>query len=102
MLCVAVHALMSCAYCMMCTHRQAGCPYENMVCQKLHIDLPFAPAKGYLSKLTASHFSSLNMRIANQNVLKKLLIAMHNNKKADCNENHRIFAEESIGPLYKE
>ena len=90
-----------------CTHhvahacRQASCPYENMVCQKLLVDTTFAPAKLYLKKLTASHFSTLNMRIANQNVLKMILIAMHNENKADYNENFRICAEESVGPLYK-
>ena len=65
------------------------------------MDMPFAPAELYLMKLTTSHFSTLNMRIANQNMLKMILIAMHNEKKADCNENFRICAEESVGPLYK-
>ena len=78
-------------------------PYENVACQKLLMDVQFAPAELYLSRLTASHFSILNMRIANQNVPKIIVIAMHNENKADCNENHRICAEESIGqgPLYK-
>ena len=71
-----------------------------MVCQKLLIDLPFAPAKQHLEKLTASHFSTLNMLIANQNMLKMLLIVMQDENKADCNENFRICAEESVGPLY--
>ena len=67
------------------------------------MDTPFAPAELYLIKLTASHFSTLNMRIANQNVLKMILIAMHNENKADYNyENFRIFTEESVGPLYKQ
>ena len=82
------------------------------------MDMPFAPAELYLIKLTASHFSTLNTKIANQNVLKTILIAMHNKNKAKCNENFRmcamhnknkakcnenfrICAEESIGPLYK-
>ena len=54
----------------------------------------------YLSKLTASHFSTLNMKFANQNVLKRILIAMLNKNKADCNENFRICAEELVAPLY--
>ena len=67
------------------------------------MDTPFAPVELYLIKLTASHFSTLNMRIANQNVLKTILIAMHNENKADYNdENFRIFTEESVGPLYKQ
>ena len=81
--------------------RQAGCPYVNVACQKLLMGMPFTPAELYLRKLTASHFSTLNTKIANQNMLKRILIAMHNENKADCNENFRICAEESVGPLYK-
>ena len=51
-------------------------------------------------KITASHFSTLNMEIANQNVLKRILIVMHNENQADLNENFRICAEEPIAPLY--
>ena len=65
------------------------------------MDMPFAQAKQYLSKLTASHFGTLNKKIANQNVLKMFLIAMHNENKADCDENFRICAEEHVTPLYK-
>ena len=65
------------------------------------MDVPFAQAEQYLSKLNASHFSTLNMKIANLNVLKRILIAMLNKNKADTNENFRICAEEPIAPLYK-
>ena len=65
------------------------------------MDMPFAQAKGYLTKLTASHFSTLNMKIANQNVLKRTLIAMLNENTAVSNENFRICSEESVAPLYK-
>ena len=65
------------------------------------MDVPFMQAKQYLSKLTASHFSTLNMKFANQNMLKRILIAMLNEKKADWNENFRICAEEPVAPLYK-
>ena len=65
------------------------------------MDVPFAKAEQYLSKLTTSHFSTLNMKFANQNMLKRILIAMHNENKADCNENFRIYAEEPVAPLYK-
>ena len=65
-------------------------PYVYVVHQKLLMDMPFMPAKLYLSKLTTSHFGTLNMRIANQNMLNRILIAMHNENKADCNENFRI------------
>ena len=89
-------AVTSCAHRTVHTCRQAGHPYVNMAHQKLLMHMLFVPAKLYLSKLTASHFSTLNMRIANQNMLKRILIAMHNENKADCNENFRICAEESI------
>ena len=76
--CVTACAVMSCVHCVAHACRQAGCPYVNVVYQKLPMDMQFIPAKLYLTKLTASHFSTLNMKIANQNVLKMILIAMHN------------------------
>ena len=100
--CVTAHAVTSCMHWMRHTCRQAGCPYVYMVCQKLLMDMPFAcEPNDIYQKLTASHFSTLNMKIANQNMLKRILIAMHNENKADCNENFRICAEEPVGPLYK-
>ena len=98
--CVTTHAVMSCIHHAVHAHRQAGHSYVNMVCQKVLMHMLFAPAKLYLLKLTASHFSTLNTKIANQNVLKRILIAMHNEIKADCNENFKICAEESVAPLY--
>ena len=65
------------------------------------MDVPFAQAERYLSKITASHFSTLNMKTANQNVLKRILIAMLNENKADSNENFKICAEEPMAPMYK-
>ena len=65
------------------------------------MDVPFTQAERYLSKLTASHFNTLNMKIANQNVLKRILIAMLNDNKADSNENFKICSEELVAPLYK-
>ena len=64
-----------------------------MVHQELLIDVLFAQGEQYLSKLTASHFSTLNMKFASQNMLKRILIAMLNKNKADWNENFRICAE---------
>ena len=82
-------------------HTQAIQPtYVYVACQELLTDLPFMQAGQYLSKLTASHFGTLNTRSANQNVLERILIAMHNENKADCDENFRICAEELIVPLY--
>ena len=66
------------------------------------MDMPFTQAERYLSKITASHFSTLNTDFANQNVLKRILIAMLNENKADSNENFRICAEEPVAPLYKQ
>ena len=65
------------------------------------MDMPFVQAELHLSKITASHFSTLNMKITNQNVLKKILIAMLNESMAKSNENFRIGAEEPVAPLYK-
>ena len=76
-------------------------PYVYVAQQKFLMDMLFVPAELYLSKLTASHFGTLNTKIANKNMLKRILIAMHNKNKADCNENFRICAEELIGHLYK-
>ena len=90
------------AYIMPHAHRQASCPYENVVCQKLLMDTPFVLAKLNLIKYPPHILAPIiNMRIANQNILKMILIAMHNENKADYNENFRICAEESIGALYK-
>ena len=59
-------------------------------------------AEGHLLELTTSHFNTLNMQIANENVLKRILIAMQDKNKADCNENFRMCSEESIDWLYKQ
>ena len=76
-------------------HTQASwVPYVYVARQKLLMDMLFAQAEQYLSKLTASHFGTLNTKSANQNVLDRILITMHNENKADCNENFRICAEE--------
>ena len=72
---VTAHAVTSCAHHAAHACRQAGHPYENMARQKLLMDTVFMPAKQYLIKLTTSHFSTPNMRIANQNILKMILIA---------------------------
>ena len=58
--------------------------------QELLMDVPFAQAELYLSKITASHFNTLNTKIANQNVLERILIAMLNENTAVSNENFRI------------
>ena len=65
------------------------------------MDVLFTQAEQYSSKITASHFSTLNTKITNQNVLKRILIAMLNENKADSNENFRICSEEPVVPLYK-
>ena len=45
------------------------------------MDMPFAQAKQYLSKITASHFSTLSMKFANQNVLKSDTIPTKNGQE---------------------
>ena len=81
--------------------RQAGHLYVYVVYQELLMDMPFVPAELYLSELTTLHFVTLNTKIANQNMVKRILIATHNENKADCNENFRICTEEPVGPLYR-
>ena len=53
---VTAHAVTSCTHHVAHAHRQASHPYVNMACQKLLMDMTFAPAELYLIKLTASHF----------------------------------------------
>ena len=65
------------------------------------MDVLFTQAEQYLSKITTSHFSTLNMKITNQNMLKRILIAMLNENTAVSNDNFRICSEESVAPLYK-
>ena len=76
----------------LCIHGAPGITYGCAIVQ----------AEQYLSKLTTSHFSTLNMDFANRNVLKRIVIAMLNENKADCNENYRLCAEYPIAPLYKQ
>ena len=92
---------------MSCTHRTAH------ACRQASHPMYMWRTRNYLwmchscklndiyQKITASHFSTLNTKIANQNMLKRILIAMHNENEADCNENFRTCAEEPIAPLYK-
>ena len=63
--CVTACAMMSCVHHAAHACRQASCPYVNMVYQKSLMDMSFMPDELYLRKLTASHFSTLNMKIAN-------------------------------------
>ena len=53
---VTTHAVMSCTLHVVYACRQAGRPYVNVVHQKLLMDMPFMPAKQYLSKLTTLNF----------------------------------------------
>ena len=75
-------------------------PYAYVACQELLMDVLFAQAEQYLSTLTASHFGTLNTRFANQNVIEWILVAMHNENKAGCNDKFRICAEKHVAPLY--
>ena len=96
---VTACAVTSCAHHAVRACRQAGHP--NYTLLDLLMDMLFMQAEQYLSKLTTSHFSTLNTKFASQNVLKRILIAMLNKNKADWNENFRICAEEPVAPLYK-
>ena len=90
--------------CALCgVHMQASwLPYVYVACQELLMDMPFMQAEQYLLKLTMSHFGTLNTKIENQNVLKRILIAMHDQNKADLSENFRICEEEPVELLYKQ
>ena len=59
------------------------------------MDVLFMQTERYLPKITASHFGTQNMKFANRNMVERILIAMHNENKANCNENFRICAEET-------
>ena len=95
---VTTCAVMSCTH-----HTHAGKLATLCICGTPGITYGHAihASQMIFIKITTSHFSSLNMKIANQNVPKRILIAMHNKNKAVCNENFRICAEEPIAPLYK-
>ena len=67
------HVMTSCAHGVVHACRQANPPYVYVACQELLVDTPFAQAEQFLSKITASHFSTLNTDFANQNVLKRVL-----------------------------
>ena len=71
-------AMTSHAYHVVHACRQASCPYDFVACLKLIIDLLFMPAEQYLLELTASHFNTFNMQIANLNMLERILITMQN------------------------
>ena len=75
---VTSHAVMSCMHHMAQTCKKPGHSYVKVVHKKLLMDTLFVPAELYVTKSTASHFSTLNTKIANQNMLKMILIAMHN------------------------
>ena len=94
---VTARAVTSCMHRAARTHRQASA----LIIHGTPGDVPFTQAKLYLTKITASHFNTLNMKIANQNVLERILTAMLNENTAVSNENFRICSEESIAPLYK-
>ena len=96
MLCAITPAMTSHTHHMVHALRRAGHPYDFVVHQKLLIGLRFVPAEQHLLKLAASHFNTLNMHIASQNVLERILIAMQNENEANCNENFRICSDDSV------
>ena len=83
-------------------HAHTGTPAILIKCgtQEITYGRAVREAELYLSNLTASHFSIQNMKIANQNVMERILIAMHNENTAKSNESFRMGAEEPVAPLY--
>ena len=73
----------------------------NVARQKLLMDVQFMQADLYILKVTASHFNTLNTRIANKNVLERILVSVFGENMAKSNENFRVGAEEPVAPLYK-
>ena len=63
MSCVTARAVTSCMHCVVHACRQASCPYVNVACPKLLMDMPFEPAELYLRKLTTSHFITLKQKL---------------------------------------
>ena len=98
--CVTACAVTSCAH--RATHacRQAGRPNYTWHA-RIYLWTCRLHKLNNIYQKNASHFSTQNTKIANQNVLKRILIAMLNKNKADSNENFRICAEEPVAPLYK-
>ena len=58
------------------------------------------PEITYGHAVRASQTIFIKMKIANQNMLERILIAMHNENTAKLNENFRMGAEEPVAPLY--
>ena len=59
-----------------------------------------------MSQMTSTkihHFTffTLDNKNANENILKRILIAMHNENKTNFNENFRTYSQEPIAQLYK-
>ena len=99
--CITACAVTSCTHSAAHTSRQAGHPMYTWHTRNYLWTCHSRQPSNIYQKITASHFSTLNIKIANQNVLKRIPIAMHNENKANYNEYFRICAEEPIAPLYK-
>ena len=91
------HVVLHVQWCHACIvrHTHAGKLATLIICGMPGIThgCAFTQAEQYISKLRASHFGILKMKFANQNVLERILVAMHNENKANCNGNFRICAE---------
>ena len=68
---------------------------------KFALCLLLMPAETILLKLNASHFPTLNHENANKNKMKKILIAVSNENKADFKEDLRVYSQEPIDWMYK-
>ena len=99
--CVVACGMMSYAHHMEHTCRLAGHPYDFMAQHNSIICLPFSQVEGLLLKLAASDFNALSSKNINENMLERILIAMQDENKTDCNENFRICSEDSVDCLYK-
>ena len=74
---VVTHAMMSQTHCAAHACRQASHPYNFMACHRLIICLPFMQASQRTStEINCLTFNTINMQIANENMLERILIAM--------------------------
>ena len=72
-----------------------GRPCNNQILPPMQLNLHLC---GFIQ---GQHVGGTHLSLS-VNVLKKILIAMHNENKAVCNKNFSICAEEPVAPLYKQ
>ena len=100
--CVTTCAVTSCVHCAVHARRQAG--HSNYMWHTRNYLWMCRLCRPNDIFIITNHltFYHPKYKLANQNVLKRILIAMLTENKADWNENFRICAVEPVAPLYKQ